>query len=208
MNNQGATGIATAVLLISFILIGATAASVIMGGTGENTYEENYEEMLEEALDEISTYIQIKDVLGKYNSTPEEQHIQKIAILIKPLFSIDIDASELMIKLNNGQQVKMLYYNRQAEFIESHSLFEHSIWGNMTDTNFSFIAILDKDRSIIDYDTINDNTDMTYVILKLPEDFTMKKGDILEVTLFPSTGITKIITVEAPLPMKQIVTLK
>ncbi|MCK5459005.1 MAG: hypothetical protein KAI20_03880, partial [Thermoplasmatales archaeon] len=71
MNNQGATGIATAILLISFILIGATAASVIMGDSGNNP-EENYEEILDEALDEISTYIQIKDALGKYNSTTEE----------------------------------------------------------------------------------------------------------------------------------------
>jgi len=206
MDTQGATGIATAILLISFILIGATAASVIMGDTGEDS-EENYEEILNEALDEISTYMQIKDVLGKYYTVEEDQHIQKIAILIKPLFSIDIDASTLMIKLNNGKQIKILYYNSHAEFIESHSLFEHPIWNNMTDTNFSFIVILDKDRSIIDYYTINDNTDMTYIILKLPPDFTMKKGDCLEITLFPSTGITKTINVEAPLPIKQIVSL-
>ena len=206
MNNQGATGIATAILLISFILIGATAASVIMGDSGNNP-EENYEEILEEALDEISTYIQIKDALGKYNSTTEEQHIQKIAILIKPLFSIDIDASKLMIKLNNGKQIKMLYYNKQAEFISSNSLFEHPIWTTMTDTDFGFIVILDKDQSIIDYGTINDNTDMTYIIIKLPNDFTMKKGDTLELTLFPSTGITKTINLKAPLPIKQIVAL-
>ncbi len=206
MNNQGATGIATAILLISFILIGATAASVIMGDSGNNP-EENYEEILDEALDEISTYIQIKDALGKYNSTTEEQHIQKIAILIKPLFSIDIDASKLVIKLNNGKQIKMLYYNRQAEFISSNSLFEHPIWTTMTDTDFGFIVILDKDQSIIDYGTINDNTDMTYIIIKLSNDFTMKKGDTLELTLFPSTGITKTINLKAPLPIKQIVAL-
>ena len=206
MNNQGATGIATAILLISFILIGATAASVIMGDSGNNS-KENYEEILEETLDEISTYIQIKDVLGKYNSTTEKQHIQKIAILIKPLFSIDIDASELMIKLNNGKQIKMLYYNKQAEFISSNSLFEHPIWNTMTDINFGFIVILDTDQSIIDYDTINDNTDMTYITIKLPNDFTMQKGDTLELTLFPSTGITKTINLKAPLPIKQIVSL-
>lgn len=206
MNNQGVTGIATAILLISFILIGATAASVIMGDSGNNP-EENYEEILEEALDEISTYIQIKDALGKYNSTTEEQHIQKIAILIKPLFSIDIDASKLVIKLNNGKQIKMLCYNRQAEFISSNSLFEHPIWTTMTDTDFGFIVILDKDQSIIDYGTINDNTDMTYIIIKLPNDFTMKKGDTLELTLSPSTGVTKTINLKAPLPIKQIVAL-
>jgi len=207
MDTQGATGIATAILLLSFILIGATAASVIMDENGKNNSEENYEEILNEALDEISTYIQIKDVLGKYYTVEEDQHIQKIAILIKPLFSTDIDASKLMIKLNNGKQIKMLYYNSQAEFISSNSLFEHPIWDNMADINFGFIAVLDSDQSIIDYDTINDNTDMTYIILKLPDEFTLKKGDALEITLFPSTGITKTIHLKAPLPIKQIVSL-
>ena len=206
MNNQGATGIATAILLISFILIGATAASVIMGDSGNNP-EENYEEILEEALDEISTYIQIKDALGKYNSTTEEQHIQKIAILIKPLFSIDIDASKLMIKLNNGQQIKMLYYSGQADFISSNSLFEHPICNTIRTDKFGFVVTLDKDRSIVDYGIINDNTDMAYLVIKLPEDFTMEKGDVTEITLFPSTGITKTINLKAPLPITQIVSL-
>ncbi len=206
MDTQGATGIATAILLLSFILIGATAASVIMGDNGEDP-EENYEEILNEALDEISTYIQIKDVLGKYYTVEEDQHIQKIAILIKPLFSTDIDATTLMIKLNNGKQIKILYYNSQAEFISSNSLFEHPIWDTLIDTDFGFIVVLDSDQSIIDYETINDNTDMTYLILKLPTEFTLKKGDSLEITLFPSTGITKTIHLKAPLPIKQIVSL-
>ena len=207
MDTKGASGVATGILLLSFILIGATAASVILGDAGETTYEENYEEMLEEALDEISTYIQIKDVMGKYYTVEEDQHIQKIAILIKPLFSIDIDASMLMIKLNNGEQIRMLYYNSNAEFISSNSLFEHPLWDTMTDTDFGFIVILDTDLSIIEFDTINDNTDITYIILKLPPDYEMEKGDSLEITLFPSTGITKIINLEAPLPIKQVVSL-
>jgi archaellin len=215
MNNQGANGVATAILLISFILIGATAASVIMSDS-VNKPQENYEEILENAIDEVSTYIQIIDVLGKYNSATEEgkynsateeQYIQKIAILIKPLFSIDIDASELMIKLNNGKEIKMLYYNRQAKFISSNSLFEHTQWTTMRNTDFGFIVLLDKDKSITDYGTINDNTDMTYIIIQLPNDFTMKKGDSLEITLFPSIGITKTIHLKAPLPIKQIVSL-
>jgi len=57
------------------------------------------------------------------------------------------------------------------------------------------------------FDTINDNTDMIYIVLKLPPDITMKKGDSLEITLFPSIGITKTIHLKAPLPIKQIVSL-
>ena len=206
MNTKGATGIATAILLISFILIGATSASLLIGDSGTSS-DYNYEEMVEETIDEISTYIQIKDIMGKYSSTTNEQYIQKIAILIKPLFSTNIDASKLIIKMDNGEQIKMLNYNRHAEFIKSHSLFEHPLWNNISVTEYSFITILDTDQSIINFNTINDNTDMTYIVIKLPNEFSMKKGDMLEITFFPSTGITKTINLEAPLPIKPIVSL-
>jgi hypothetical protein len=45
------------------------------------------EEILDDVLDEISTYLQIKDVMGKYYSTCGEQRIEKVVILIKPLLS-------------------------------------------------------------------------------------------------------------------------
>ena len=206
MNNKGATGIATAILLIAFILISATAASVLMNDSGPQ-YEKNYEELLDDTLNQISTYIQIKDVLGKYTSNTEEQQIQKIAILIKPLFSIDIDTSQLLIQINNGKQIKILSSNNHAEFILSHSLFEHPLWQTMNENTFSFIPILDKDQSIIKYNTINDNTDVVYIILQLSNDFAIQKGENLEITLFPATGITKTITLTAPLPIKNVVSL-
>ena len=102
----------------------------------------------------------------------------------------------------------MLYYSGQADFIHSNSLFEHPIWNDLSENNFSFVVALDKDRSLVDYDTINDNTDMAYIAIKLSENFTMKKGDSIEITLFPSTGITRTIIVKAPLPIKQIVSLR
>lgn len=207
MNNEGGTGIITAILLVSFILIAATAVSVIMRNS-EDMSEQDLEAILNGAVDEISTYIQIKDVMGKYYSTEGEQSIQKIAVLIKSLFSIDIDASELMIKLCNGEQIKMLFYSGQAEFMHSSSLFEHPIWDNMKGDNFNFVVALDKDRSLVDYNTINDNTDMAYITIKLSEDFAMKKGDTMTITFFLSKGVTRTITVKAPLPMKQIVSLK
>ncbi len=162
---------------------------------------------MDNTVREISTYIQIKDTLGKYYSTEGEQRIQKIAILIKPLFSINMDTSKLMIKLNNGKQVKLLYYNEQAEFIGYHSLVEHPIWDTINDNDFGFIVTLDTDRSLVDHDVLNANIDMAYLIIKLSEDFTMKKGDTLEITLSPSTRITRTLVIEAPLPMKPVVTL-
>lgn len=206
MNDDAGLGIITAILIVSSLLVGAAAATVIMNGS-ETFSEEDLEEMANEAVDEISTYIQIKDKIGRYDAVNEEQIIQKIAILIKPLFSVDIDVSTLTIKLCNGQQIRILYYNGQSEFINSYSLFGHQVWDEMANSSFGFIVINDKDESLIDYDTINDNTDLAYIVIKLPEEFTMKKGDTMTITLFPSTGITRTLDLEAPLPIKQVVSL-
>ena len=207
MNIRGGLGITTAIVFISFLLIAATAATVIMGNQKEIS-EEDYERIVEEAVDEISTYIQIKDTIGRYYLTDGEQRIQKIALLITPLISLDTDISSLTIKISNGEQIRILYYSGQAAFIQSQSLFEHSLWDETTEETFSMIVTHDKDRSITEYATLNENTDMTYIIIKLPDGFTMKKGDAITITLFPSTGITRTKTLVAPLPIHPIVSLE
>ncbi|MFW6173637.1 MAG: hypothetical protein ACOC5T_07825 [Elusimicrobiota bacterium] len=207
MNNIGGIGIASAILLVCFLLIAATVTSVIMVDS-EDLSEEDVKKMVKGSIDEISTYIQIKDVVGRYYSNEGKQRIEKIAILINPLFSVDIDISELLIKINNGEQIKMLSYSNQADFIDSYSLFEHPIWNSIDGDGFNFVVTLDKDRSLVDHNVINDHSDMTYIIIRLPEEFAMKKGDTVTITLFLSRGITKTISLEAPLPMKRIVSLR
>jgi len=207
MNNRGGIGISAAILLISFILISVTIASIITGET-TGTSELDMEEIMDDVLDEISTYLQIKDVMGKYYSTGGENRIEKVAILIKPLISQDIDISELTIKLCDGNTIKMLGYSGNAELIEANSLFEHPVWNNITDSNFGFVVIRDKDRSLVDYDSINDNTDMAYIIINISEEFSLTKGETMDVTLFPSVGIKKTITIDAPFSIKQLVNLQ
>jgi len=86
MNNRGSIGISVVILLTSFMLISITISPIITGGiTG--TSKENMEEILDDVLDAISTYLQIKDVMGKYYSTGGEQRIEKVVLLIKPLLS-------------------------------------------------------------------------------------------------------------------------
>jgi archaellin len=86
MNNRGSIGISVVILLTSFMLISITISPIITGGiTG--TSKENMEEILDDVFDAISTYLQIKDVMGKYHSTVGEQRIEKVVILIKPLLS-------------------------------------------------------------------------------------------------------------------------
>jgi len=207
MNNAGNLGISSVILLISFMLIGITALSVLSEDTTPTTgtTEEEIEQMLNDALDSVTKYVQITDKLGKYYGAPQQQKIQKIAIMIKPMLSNEIDLSELTIKISNGESVRILIYSGHAETIGQNNLFDHPIWENTEENTFSFIVTHDKDNSLTEYDTLNDNTDMTYIIIKLPANYYMKKGDTMLVQLFPSSGITKTTLLEAPLPMKSVI---
>jgi len=202
MNNLGSTAIPAVILLISFILIAATMASIISSGS-EGASDGDVEEMLDDILDELTTYIQIKDTLGKYSVINDVPQIKQIAILVNPLISQDIDASGLTIKLCDGNNVYILNYSGQATYIGSHGLFGHPIWDDINETNFGFLVIHDNDRSLIDYDVLN--KDMAYIVINLSEDAAMAKGDAMEVTLFPSSGITRTIILEAPLPITSVV---
>jgi len=127
--------------------------------------------------------------------------------MIKPLVTINVDISELTIKICNGNTVKILTFNGITEKIGSQSLFGHSLWDKIDEKNFSFLVTYDKDKSIIEHNTINKNSDMGYIIIKLPKDFYMKKGDSLVVTLFPETGINRTTVLEAPIPIESVVSL-
>ena len=208
MGNWRNTGITTIILLTILLLVGLTVASVITGENTQYTNEQNYDQMTEEVINEISTYIQIKDQKGKYYNINGTQKIEKIALLISPLVSQDIDVTQLTIQLDNGEKVKILSFDGNASKIDSNTLFNHPIWKNLTVNNFGFISIVDLDNSLIDHNTINDYSDNIYVVFKLPNDMTLEKRDKLIVTLFPSTGITRTTLLEAPLPIHPIVTFE
>ncbi len=205
MNNNAITGISATILLGCIILLAGVAGSVVMNNSEEEVGQ--YEQILDNAYNEIANYIQVKDVVGKYSYINGEKQIEKIAILIKLLFTNNIDTTEFIIKLNNGEQIKILSNSEQTEFINSYSLFNHPLWDNMRGAGFSIIAIHDKDRSVIDYNTLNHNTDMAYIIIKFTEEFTMRKGDTMAVSIIPSIGVIKTIAIEAPFPMQNIVDL-
>lgn len=205
MDTNGLTGITTPFFLISFILISATAASVIMSDS-TSINETDVEDMMDNLVDEITIYIQIKEIIGKYYSVEGEQRIQTIALLIEPLFSTTIDVSSLMVKLDNGKLIKILSYKGNSAYLQSNTLFEHPIWTTLDDDKFSFIIIYDKDNSMEMNHVFNDNSDMVYMIVRLSPEFTMEKGDTIQFTIFSSSSITRTITLEAPLPIKPVVT--
>jgi archaellin len=206
MNDQAKLGIFAGILLIGFILIGAVSASVIMTGS-KNISEKDLNKITNEVVDEICSYLQIKHIVGKYQTIQGEEKIQKIAILIKPLVSQDIDISRMTIELSNGEQLQMLFYNGCAESLNSHSLFEHPLWDSVTPGTFSLLTTIDEDNSIITSHVINKNTDMMFILLKLPDDIAMKYGDELRVTILPSPGMGRTVSLESPLTTKHVVTL-
>ena len=208
MTNWTTTALTTLVLLTSMLLIGVTVADVITDGTTSTTTEQDYEQMVEQIEDEISTYIQIKDLKGKYIKTEGQNKIEKIAILISPLITQEIDISQLTIQLDNGEYVRILTHQQETDKIGSNNLFEHPLWGNITTDNYGLISINDKDSSISEHSVINENTDYTYIIIKLPIDMKMDKYDTIQITLFPSTGITRTINLKAPLPIKSVITFE
>ena len=64
MNNEGGIGITAAILLVTFMLIAVTAASVVMDTSPKNNRD--LKKIADEAVNKISTYIQIEDTVGKY----------------------------------------------------------------------------------------------------------------------------------------------
>ncbi len=208
MANLRNTGITLLILLICIILIAVTVASVLTDSTTETTSEEELDQMTQEVIDEISTYIQIKDRKGKYYEVNHEYKLQKIALWISPLVSQEIDLSKLTILLDNGENINILQNSLKISKINSEALFEQNIWKEMNGTNFGLITIIDNDNSIINYNTLNENTDNAYLIFRLPKNIEMEKHDKIKVTLFPNTGIKRAIILKAPLPIKPVVTFE
>jgi archaellin len=208
MGSLRSAALISMILLITFILLGVVVASVITGVTSETTNateEQNYEQMIEETIDEIATYIQIRDQRGKYYEVDAQMKIQKIALLISPLVSQDIDVTGLTIMLDNGENVRVLYYSGSSSSLGSNTLFEHTIWDSLDSNDFSFITIIDDDNSLVDYNIINDYRDNAYLIFKLPPDMQLVKRDKMVITLFPSTGIDRTIFLEAPPALTSVV---
>jgi len=199
------TGLTSSILIISLFLIGITLADVISSDSTESMSENQLEQMTEETIEELTSYILIKDQIGKYKEINGNLIIEKIALWITPLVTQIIDVTQLTIQINDGESVLFLKYNNNSEELGKFSLFENKIWNNLNGSNFGFISIIDMDNSLVNYNTLNDCSDNAYVVFRLPESISLKKHDKILVTLFPSTGIKRTIELKAPLPINLVV---
>lgn len=193
MNNKGSAGIMAIPLLTSFLLIGATASSVVFEGSDDIAMDA--EQAMNDVLDEITTYLKIDDAIGKYYTTNGVRRVEKIVILVKQFIQSTINMSEVTIKICNNDDVILLRYSGHAVEGRSGAVFKHQVW-DKTNHNFSLIVLVDKDRSLLDYNIMN--KDKTFIAINLPENFAMNGGESISVSIIPDKGITSSIVLETP----------
>jgi archaellin len=206
MTNTGNLGLTTGILLIVILFISAVAGSVIIQST-DNTSNPDLTKITNEALDEITTYLQIKNVVGKYENIQGQEGIRQIAIFIKPLVSSNIDITKLTLMISNGNDLRFLSFSGQVAPIRSYSLFSHPLWDSMDEGSYSIISTVDDDTSMTDVHLINKNTDMGFIIFTLPATDPLLYDGSMQVTLIPSPGNECSVTLEPPLPTTHVVSL-
>ena len=191
MNNLGNMGASAIPMLASFMLIGA-ASSVVFEDSDE--FAKNAEQTVNEVMEEITTYLKIDDIIGRYYTNEGMRRVEKIVLLVKPLIQSNIDMSELTIKICNDNDVTLLKYSgHSVECNSSETVFENQVW-DKTENAFCLIVIIDKDRSLLDYGVMNKDT--AFIAIKLPDRFAMGDDESIIVSLIPSKGITRSIVLE------------
>jgi archaellin len=193
MNNNGSVGITTVPLLTSFLLVGATASSVLFEGSDNIAMDA--EQTLNDVLNEITTYLKIDSILGKYYTTEGIRSVERIVVFVKQFIQNSIDISELTIQLINNNDVVLLGYSGHTVESNSKSVFEHLVW-EKTNNAFSVMVLLDKDRSLLDYNIMNEDT--AVIVIQLPDQFMMANGEALTVSIIPAEGIVCSLHIETP----------
>lgn len=192
MKNIGSIGITAIPLLSSFLLMGA-ASSVMFESSDDLSMDA--EQIVNGVLDEITTYLKIEDTLGKYYNNNGTRRVEKIVILVKPLIKSTINVSELTIKIRNNDDVILLSYSGYAVKSDSEGIFENWIWDETINV-FSVIVVLDKDRSLLDYNVMNE--DRAFIAVRLPDSFCMNDDETITTSIIPSKGIIRTIVLETP----------
>ena len=186
------------------ILVTTTVTSIVNQENDEIT-EENFEEMLSTIYKDVSTYVQIEHIYGKYCQTEHGRMITQIALQIKPFFSTEISLEKLIIEIVDQRDVHMRYYSGSASSIFPYSLFDHPEWINATSTDFSMISIFDLDSSITQYNLINEYSDRAYILLRLNDDQWINPSEHIEMNLLFDFGVNRYLNLQAPFSTKDVV---
>ena len=192
MNNWGSTGI-TSITLLSGFLMASAASSVMFQNTDDLSL--TAKQMVNDVVDEITTYLKIEDVIGKYYTDNGIHRIERLTILIKQPIKNTINMSDVTIKICNNEDVVLLGYSGYAEERNSKGIFENQVW-ETTDNSFSLIVVSDTDRSLIDHNIMNG--DITFIAIKLPDGFTIDNDETATVSIIPIKGTTSSVVLNVP----------
>jgi archaellin len=162
--------------------------------------------MVEDVVNEITSYIQVKSILGKYYSHEGTYTIQKIIMLVTPLFHINYELSNLIVQFQTKNSIIDLYYDENP-ITPNGDLFSEKNWINNNNSQYSCFITLDKDESVKQFHVLNDPTDMLYLTINLPKEMYIHKGESAKISLIMGTGIIRTISIQAPIPTSSIVEL-
>lgn len=190
LSGAGVTGVA---LIASFLVAGSTSTVMLEDVDNINL---DAKRMMNDVLQEITTYLKIDDAIGKYYNTGTNRQIERIILFVKQYISNNINMSQITIGLYNSEDVVLLKYSGDAFEVGSNTLFQHYAWESLENNTFGALVINDEDRSLLDHNVMND--ELVYILIPLPEQFKMGKGESMTVSIIPDNGITTSIYLEPP----------
>ena len=180
--------------LIASVLVAGSASTMLSGESDD--FGQDAQKILNDVMVEITTYLQIQDVFGKYYNSGEDRAIERIVIVAKQYIHTPVNLSDLAIQLCNNEDVVFLEYSGQSHDVGSNALFSHPAWESLESGEFGVLVANDNDRSVLDYGIING--DLIHIIVSLPDQFKMKGKDSVTVSIVPNNGITTSIDLESP----------
>ncbi len=177
--------------IIIAILVASGASTIYMDSSED--FDQDVEKIVNDAVKDITTYVEILDVIGRYMGMGEKRELDRILILAKLPFDGSINASDLRICVDDGKRLIILGYSGFATFQKSDSLFDNAVWSE----GFSLIVILDRDSSICEWGVIN-HGDIFFIAVELPSSFHIRAGDNLVIYIVVPSGVTKTLDIYVP----------
>jgi len=195
------------ILLISIFFVFTPNANTTLYEGEIDLTEQEALEMIEGLYTDITTYTSIDSILGYYQQSQEQRSIQQIAIQFHPKFSTAFQLSETFIEISDGIENRILYFNKDVEELTPYDLFHHPLWNTIKNESYGILTILDNDLSMIEYNILNENTDRAYLIFNIPQSMILEKGDVIDISLYPSTGMKKTLEITITFSIQPLVKL-
>jgi len=200
------TTLSVVIIFILVFFISAIVASVLITSESTSVTEEEMQQLVDDTLKDLTSYMTISEVVGRFDGS-SDPGINKIAFLLKPMFTQPIDVDSMTLKMNVEDDMLLYQFDGSVDSLGPSGLFSHDIWNNLSEGSFGIITVYDKDSSVTSYQVFNDRSDMAYLIISLSDSHRLKSQEEIEVRFLHTSGLHKSLNLHVPLPMKQVVTL-